>query len=235
MARTRERQPCRRGRGRGASSSRSAGAGIHHCCCCNCHRRATATPLPAQQLVEVGSAGEGAARLPAFGSVVFSLGSPDGHQGINAHITIMFTQAAEDEVGAVVPPGSGGAEVASGSGGAEVASEAQVEQGAGGKGKAVVPPGSGGAEVASGSGGAEVASEAQVEQGAGGKGKAPMDVYKPSLGPAPLGFTEESWRARWEGVEEGHGWARIVEEQGPCEEAEQQLASLQPPSAHPQK
>jgi hypothetical protein len=199
MARTRERQPCRRGRGRGASSSRSAGAGIHHCCCCNCHRRATATPLPAQQLVEVGSAGEGAARLPAFGSVVFSLGSPDGHQGINAHITIMFTQVAEDEVGAVVPPGSGGA------------------------------------EVASGSGGAEVASEAQVEQGAGGKGKAPMDVYKPSLGPAPLGFTEESWRARWEGVEEGHGWARIVEEQGPCEEAEQQLASLQPPSAYPQK
>lgn len=190
MARTRERQPCRRGRGRGASSSRSAEAGNQHCCCCNCHRRATATPLPAQQLVEVGSAGEGEARLPAFGSVVFSLGSPDGHQAINAHITIMFTQVAKDEAGEVVPPGGGGE---------------------------------------------EVASEAQAEQGAGGKGKAPMEGYTPSLGPAPPGFTEESWKARWEGVEEGQGWARIVEEQGPCEEAEQQLASLQPPSANPQE
>jgi hypothetical protein len=211
MARTRERQPSRRGRGRGASSRRPAGERYQHCCCCNCHRRATATPLLAQQLVEVGCAGEGEARLPAFGSVVFSLGRPDGNQGINAHITIMFTQVADDGAGAVVPPGGGGEEAAETQAGPAVQPQ--------------LPPGEGEGE----------ATEAQSEQEAGGKGKAPMEIYTPSLGPPPLGFTEESWRARWEGVEEGQGWARIVEEQGPCEEAEQQLAGLQPPSANIQE
>jgi len=127
----------------------------------------------------------------------------------------MFTQSADEGDDAVapppLPPGGEG----------EEASETQA-------GPAVqphLPPGGGEGE----------ASKAQSGQEAGVKGKAPMEIYTPSLGPAPLGFTEESWRARWEGVEEGQGWARIVEEKCPCEEAEQQLAGLQPPSANIQE
>jgi len=142
--------------------------------------------------VEVGSARAGETGLPAFGSVVFTLGSTSENAGISAHISILFTKLPEEADGAVAPP--------------------------------PLPPGGEEGE----------ASEAQPGLEAGGKGKEPMQVYTPALGPAPPGFTEESWRARWEGVEEGQGWARVVEDKSLCEEAEAHLAGLRPPSAHSQ-
>jgi hypothetical protein len=164
--------------------------------------------------VEVGSASAGETGLPAFGSVIFSLGSTPENAGISAHISILFTKLPEEADGAVAPPPlpPGGEE--------GEASEAQT-------GPTAPPPLPPGGEEGE-------ASEAQPGPEAGGKGKEPMQVYTPSLGPAPLGFTEESWRARWEGVEEGQGWARVVEDKSLCEEAEAHLAGLRPPSAHSQ-
>lgn len=95
MARTRERQPCRRGSGRGTSSRSPVADEHHHCCCSYYHRRAGALPVSANQFMEVGSSSESEAGLPAFGTVVFTLGSTQSNPGINAHISILFTQAPE--------------------------------------------------------------------------------------------------------------------------------------------
>ncbi len=77
MARLRNRQPSRRGSGRGSSRGRGRGGAErehHHCCCCYCHRRAGVVPLHAEQFVEVSRANIEGPALPAFGSVVFTLG-----------------------------------------------------------------------------------------------------------------------------------------------------------------
>lgn len=93
----RERMPCRRSSGRGAPSRPPVGDSHHHCCCCFCHRRSGATPIHPGQAVQVGSGESGEPMLPAFGSVIFSLGSSGGHQGIDVHISVLFTHTPERE------------------------------------------------------------------------------------------------------------------------------------------
>lgn len=101
MARLRERQPFRRGSGRGSrrgsSSRHPAENEHHHCCCCYCYRRARARPLQIGQFTEVGSSSEGEPALPAFGSVVFTLGGSKSIEGINAHLSVLFTAAPEGD------------------------------------------------------------------------------------------------------------------------------------------
>lgn len=92
----RERMPCRRGPERGESSRPPAADVHHHCCYCYCYRRMGATPIPACQVLEVGSSSGGEPKLPAFGSVTFSLGSSGDNPGINAHISVLFTQIQEE-------------------------------------------------------------------------------------------------------------------------------------------
>jgi len=96
----RDRMPCRRSSGRGASSRPPAGDSHHHCCCCFCHRRRGATPIQPGQAVQVGSGETGEPMLPAFGSVIFSLGRSGGNPGVDAHILVLFTNTPEkDEEG----------------------------------------------------------------------------------------------------------------------------------------
>lgn len=97
MVRPRERMPCRRGSGRGESSRHPAADVHHHCCCCYCHRRAGATPIQASHFMEADSSNDGAPLLPAFGSVIFTLGSSRDNAGINAHISVLFTKAPEED------------------------------------------------------------------------------------------------------------------------------------------
>lgn len=92
----RERMPCRRGPGHGESSRPPATDIHHHCCCCYCYRRMGATPIPACQVMEVGSSSGGEPKLPAFGSVIFTLGGSGDNPGINAHISVLFTQIQEE-------------------------------------------------------------------------------------------------------------------------------------------
>lgn len=131
---------------------------------------------------------EGEKGLPAFGSVIFTLGSLEENVGINAHISILFTKLPEEEEVPVAPPPL-----------------PQSEED-------------------------RDATAAHPMLAVDDKGKEPLHHPSPYLGPAPLGFTEESWKALWEGVEEGHGWAHIVEDKSLCEEAEAHLAASQPPS-----
>lgn len=49
-------------------------------------------------------ASEGEPALPAFGSVVFTLGKSLDNPGINAHVSVLFTQAPEGIEGET-PPG----------------------------------------------------------------------------------------------------------------------------------
>lgn len=91
----RERMPCRRGSGNGQFPRPPAANLHHHCCCVYCHRRGGANPIPARQILEVGNSVEMAPSLPAFGSVVFSLGSSEGSAGVNAHISVLFTNSPE--------------------------------------------------------------------------------------------------------------------------------------------
>lgn len=96
MVRLRERQPSRRGPGHGAPSRPLAADVHHHCCCCYCYRRAGAIPIPASQFLEVGSSRGGEPVLPAFGSVIFTLGNSQESAGINAHISVLFTKVPEE-------------------------------------------------------------------------------------------------------------------------------------------
>lgn len=107
----RERMPCRRSSGRGASSRPPAVDSHHHCCCCYCHRRRGATPIKPGQAVEVGNCDAGEPMLPAFGSVIFSLGSSRGNPGINTHISVLFTNTPEgNEEGSPLVRGEDGSE-----------------------------------------------------------------------------------------------------------------------------
>lgn len=54
----------------------------------------------------MGSSSEGEPALPAFGSVVFTLGSSKSNVGINAHISVLFTAAPEGNDSGM-PPGMG--------------------------------------------------------------------------------------------------------------------------------
>jgi len=169
-----------------------------------------ATPLQARQFLEVGSASAEETGLPAFGSVIFSLGSTSENAGINAHISILFTKSPEeaedgDQQGTLESP-----------------------QGDSGEKDSVAPP-----PMPPGGDGVD-ATAVQPSLEAGSRGKEPMQAPSPPLGPAPPGITEEKWRAMWEGVEEGHGWAYVVEDKSLCEEAEAHLAALRPPSARSQ-
>lgn len=100
----RERMPCRRGSGSGQFPRPPAADIHHHCCCVYCYRRVGANPIPASQVMEVGSSVEGEPRLPDFGSVIFSLGSSEGNEGINAHISVLFTKipAVDDDGSSLV-------------------------------------------------------------------------------------------------------------------------------------
>lgn len=98
MARLRHRQPCRRGRGSNRSSGRGQASREHHHCCCHfCHRRAGVAPLQAEHVVEVSGANLEGPALPAFGSVVFTLGRLGAAQGISAHISVLFTSTPDAE------------------------------------------------------------------------------------------------------------------------------------------
>lgn len=52
----------------------------------------------------MGRSSEGEPALPSFGSVVFTLGSSKDSEGINAHISVLFTKAPEGN-GSGTPPG----------------------------------------------------------------------------------------------------------------------------------
>lgn len=95
MARTRERQPCRRGRGRGAPGRPPAAAEAHHHCCCQyCFRRAGIPHLQAFSFLDSDAPPEQLPRplvLPAYGSAIFRLGN------LNVHISILFIRRAEEE------------------------------------------------------------------------------------------------------------------------------------------
>lgn len=112
MVRLRERQPCRRGFGRGEPSRPPATDVHHHCCCCYGSRRTGATPILASQFLEAGGPIDGGPMLPAFGSVIFTLGSSRENAGINAHISFLFTKIPEENeegtrsVSAEAPPES---------------------------------------------------------------------------------------------------------------------------------
>lgn len=96
----RERMPCRRGSGSGQFPRPPAADLHHHCCCVYCYRRVGANPISANQFMEVGSSVEGQPWLPAFGSAIFTLGSSEAHEGVNAHISVLFTKIpAEDDEG----------------------------------------------------------------------------------------------------------------------------------------
>ena len=53
--------------------------------------------------MEVGSSSEGEPVLPAFGSVMFTLGSSKDNAGISAHISALFTKAPEGNEGGMLP------------------------------------------------------------------------------------------------------------------------------------
>ena len=96
MARTRERQPCRRGPGRGAPSRPPAMAeGQHQCCCCCSLRRAGIPHLQVSQFMDTFDPEEKQPRQPespAFGSAVFKLGN------FNAHVSILFVIDEETDL-----------------------------------------------------------------------------------------------------------------------------------------
>ena len=95
MARTRERQPCRRGRGSGVPGRPPTVAGAHHHCCCQyCFRRAGIPHLQAFSFLDADAPPEQLPRplvLPAYGSTIFRLGN------LNVHISILFIREAEEE------------------------------------------------------------------------------------------------------------------------------------------
>lgn len=96
MARTRERQPCRRGPGRGAPSRPPAVAEEHHHCCCSyCFRRFGIPQLQVSQYMDTSIPNEEPPRqpmLPAFGTAVFKLGN------LSAHVSILFVRDAEEDL-----------------------------------------------------------------------------------------------------------------------------------------
>jgi len=103
----RHRQPSTRGSGRGSNRGRGRGGAErehHHCCYCYCYRREGVTPLHAGQITEVGGVSEEGPALPAFGSVVFTLGNSRDPHGICAHVSVLFTQVPEG-AGEEAPPG----------------------------------------------------------------------------------------------------------------------------------
>lgn len=95
----RQRLLSRRGSARGGSSRGTVADPHHHCCCQYCHRRSGASPLRVSQYMDSGSPSAGPPPLPAFGTVVFTLGGSRNNARINAHISVLFTEDPEDEEG----------------------------------------------------------------------------------------------------------------------------------------
>lgn len=141
--------------------------------------------------MEVGSSSEGEPMFPAFGSVIFTLGSSRDNAGINAHISVLFTKIPEEN---------------------EEGSSLVLAEDSTTSGKGKLPMGE---------------PSNAVDSSESGKGKRPMGETSTAAGtsgrehpqpPSQLRGPEQPTPAQnpmamWEGVPEGQGWSRIVEEE----------------------
>lgn len=95
MVRPRQRMLSHRGTSRGGVSRRHDGDNVGHCCHCDLARSTGANPLHSSQFLDAGASSS--ATLPAVSSTIFNFTSSTNNPRINAHVSILFIENAQDD------------------------------------------------------------------------------------------------------------------------------------------
>jgi len=99
MFKLRQRLISRRGSGRGGTSRPSVASPPSRCCRCLCHQVAKANPIQSSQFMDSNKHDSGYALLPGFGTAVFSFSSAQGNSNIKAHVSVLFLEESNEEIG----------------------------------------------------------------------------------------------------------------------------------------